>query len=465
MSVEVSSDDAARRTFLTQIEQGLALSAIIAWTSIEYRTLPIYKSVGLVVTAPGMAGEAHILAISIYNGRLIDYRRFPGEGLPHYQMLTRTEQGISAGYRVSCDPTTIVTALCAWATSRQAPTRKTLAALNEHNLLLLQKKAIIQASIQRRAQDQFARGVDRCSETMMSEMGLAYDSALPQMAQGLTSAARKRLDGDLKHLAADLVTSYFPRQEDGRFQLGATVLLTFYEAHISQSRDRQMWLEAYAPKRRRDPQTITLSLASLISVNHAYRWDQTRWQWDVRQRPTSEEARWGVSGLEIDRLGMDQRAEHIAFFAKRCEQADPSLADRVSLCLLLQDEGRIEEAFSLFDIELSLDALKILYGQPITEGHYTSGESWTAPMLHALRYAAPWRFASALATEKRLRLLWFPHQTQQRKAALMLSWADKQVKTPILEIEWTASNKLLAETAWKRPLDLDLKRFCAVELQ
>src|SRR5579884_2201157 len=280
MSVEVSPDDVARRTFLAQIEQRLVLSKI-AWASIEYRTLPIYKSVGLVVTAPEMPGEAHILAISIYNERLIDYRRFPGEGLPHYQLLIRTEQGISGGYRVSCDPTAIVTALCAWATSRQAPMRRALAPLNEHDLLPLRRRAMIQASIQQRAQDLLAQGVDRCSETMMSEMGLAYDSTLPQLAQGLTSEAQERLDDDLKHLGADLVTSYFPRREDGRFQLGATVLLTSYEAHISQSRDRQMWLVANAPKRHRDPQVITLSLVSLIGVNHAYRWDQARWQWDV----------------------------------------------------------------------------------------------------------------------------------------------------------------------------------------
>jgi hypothetical protein len=88
-----------------------------------------------------------------------------------------------------------------------------------------------------------------------------------------------------------------------------------------------------------------------------------------------------------------------------------------------------------------------------------SEENWAIPMLHALRYAAPWHFASALAAGKRLRLLWFPHQTQQRKASLMLTWANKQMRTPALEIEWTASNKVLAETAWQRSLALDLKRF------
>ncbi len=166
-----------------------------------------------------------------------------------------------------------------------------------------------------------------------------------------------------------------------------------------------------------------------------------------------------MSGLALDMVGLDQRADHLSFFTGRCALPNPSLVDRVSLCLLLQDEGRIEEAFALFDVDLTPNVLKILYGQRITEGHYMSQGSWAIPMLHALRRATPWRFASALATGKRLRLLWFPHQTQQRKASLMLTWANKQMGMPALEIEWTASNKVLAETAWKRPLDLDLKRF------
>ncbi len=463
MNTESSPDDAARRTFLTPITMLLSLSTI-AWTSMEYQILPVSRSIGLVVTAPGLPGEAHILAVSISNGRAMDYIRFPGEDIPHYQLLLGNGQGVSVGYRVSCDPTTIVAALCAWATSLQAPTKRTLAPVSEHDLLPLRRRAMVQASMQQRVQALLSQGVDRCSEPVMSELGLVYDDALPQLVQGLTVAARERLDGDLHHLAADLLVSHFPRQEDGRFPLEAMVLLVSYESHLTQGRDRQMWLVACAPKRRHDRQVITLSLASLIGANHADRWDQARWLWDVRQHPASDEVRWGVSGLALDMLGLDQRADHLSFFIGRCALPDPSLADRVSLCLLLQDEGRIEEAFSLFDVELTPNVLKILYGQRITEGHYMSQGSWAIPMLHALRRAAPWRFASALATGKRLRLLWFPHQRQQRKASLMLTWANKQMAMPALVIEWTASNKVLADTTWKRPLDLDIKRFCSIRM-
>ncbi len=177
MGTESSPDAAARRVFLSQIESFLSQSAI-AWTSIEYHTLPIYKSIGLVVTAPGMPGEAHILAVSIYNRRAIDYVQFPGTGIPHYQLLIGTEQGSSTGYRVSCDPTAIVSALCAWATSRHAPTKRALAPLNEHDLLALRPRAMIQASIQQRVQALLSRGVDRCGETMMGEFGLVHDGEL-----------------------------------------------------------------------------------------------------------------------------------------------------------------------------------------------------------------------------------------------------------------------------------------------
>ncbi len=87
----------------------------------------------------------------------------------------------------------------------------------------------------------------------------------------------------------------------------------------------------------------------------------------------------------------------------------------------LLDPDEIEEAFSLFNVDLTPNVLKILYGQHTTEGHYISEENWAILMLHALQYATPWRFAAALVAGKRLRLLWFPHQTQQRKASLMLT--------------------------------------------
>ena len=136
----------------------------------------------------------------------------------------------------------------------------------------------------------------------------------------LAPAAQQTLTDDLRHLAPDLLCTHFPREADGRFPLGATVLLTSYDSSLPQDRDRQMWLVVSAPQRRRDPQVLTLALASLIGANHAYRWDQARWFWDSRQEAASEKERWGVTDLDLSRLGLEKRSENLAFFAERCAQ-------------------------------------------------------------------------------------------------------------------------------------------------
>ncbi len=324
--------------------------------------------------------------------------------------------------------------------------------LSEYDLFPLKSRAAIQGAIQQRLEILLANGSDRCGAGMMDEFGLVHDRELLQMALGLTEGGRQRLDDDLQHLAPDLVASHFPREEDGRFPLNVVVLLASYAAYIPQTRDRQMWLIACAPKRRRDPQVITLSLASLIGVNHALRWDQARWLWDVRRAAASTRERWGVLGLDLAKLGLEKRAEHLAYFTQRCSLRGAALADQVALCLLLQDEGRVEEACALFGVELTSSLLNMLHDRSMDRG-------WAEPLFQALRYAALWRFAAALAGEKRQRLLWFPHQPYQSKASLMLVWANKRAGKVALDVEWTASNKQLAETAWKRPPDLDLIRF------
>ena len=79
---------AARRAFLARVETLLPMIGI-AWTSIEYRPLRPFGSVGLVVTAPQMPGEAQVVAISLYNKGAIDYAHFPGGGEPYYQLLIK----------------------------------------------------------------------------------------------------------------------------------------------------------------------------------------------------------------------------------------------------------------------------------------------------------------------------------------------------------------------------------------
>lgn len=166
-------------------------------------------------------------------------------------------------------------------------------------------------------------------------LGVIREESLSTLAQGLTPASQEILTDDLRYLAPDLLLGHFPRETDGRLLVGTTVLLASYASSLPQIRDRQMWLSVSAPKRRRDPQVVTLTLASLIGVNHAQRWDQARWFWDSRWEAASQEERWGVVDLDLARLGLEKHTENLAFFTERCAQPASSLADRVSLCLLL----------------------------------------------------------------------------------------------------------------------------------
>jgi hypothetical protein len=304
------------------------------------------------------------------------------------------------------------------------------------------------------------RGLERGSEELGQELGLVRASDFPHLVQGLTPTSQITLTDDLHALAPDVLMTYVPREADGRLPLKRTVLLTRYDAQRPQSQHRQMWLVACTPQRQRDPQVVTLTLASLIGVYHASRWDQARWLWDSRHQAASAEERWGVSGLVLEHLGLAKRAEHLAFYTERCAQAEVSLADRVSLCLLLQDEGRLEEAFALFGIELSLDALKILYKHPLSLHTYNTTKLWFSALREVLTLAAPWRFASLPASTHHC-LCVLPHQLQQRKACLILVTPNKRQKagTPSLLIEETTSNTFLPHVAWQRSKELDLMRF------
>lgn len=358
------------------------------------------------------------------------------------------------------DPQALVQALQSWAGVDQPLQRQALPALGEHDLTPLRQRATVCASIAQATQQALASGIERRSEALESALGLVRADDFSHLREQVASPSQSTLAADLHHLAPDLLMTHFPREADGRLPLGCTVLLASYDAAQPQRRNRQLWLAACAPQRRRDPQVVTLTLASLIGVNHAWRWDQARWFWDDQHQAASTEERWGVSGLTVERLGIKNRAEHVAFFAERCAQPHPSRADQVGLCLLLQDEGRLEEAFTLFGVELSAEVLNILYAQPLSLNTSYNIESWSSTLRSMLTSAAPWRFAD-LPAGTHHRLCALPHQTQQSKACLIIAMpkAREMAGTPCLFIKNTASNKLLPHVAWRRPLDLDLMRF------
>jgi hypothetical protein len=62
-----------------------------------------------------------------------------------------------------------------------------------------------------------------------------------------------------------------------------------------------------------------------------------------------------------------------------------------------------------------------------------------------------------------LRLFRLPHQTQQRKATIVLTVRDRRSGRPQLALDWSASNERLPLVAWQRDPDLDLLRFGLIE--
>lgn len=460
MSIESSPSEATRRAFLEQIE-ALLPGCGVTWTSIEYRRSRPFGSSGLTLTAPDMPGEAQICAVAQYSLSALNAPHLSNSTALSYQLLIKNK--ISPYFVEQCvsqDPQVIIAALKAWATFNQAPQRQELPALNTLDFAPMRRLVPIQASIAEKTRAALERGIERCSEACGRELGLVRAPDFHQVSATLTPSAQADLVDDLHHLAPDLLMSHFPREVDGRLPLRGTVLLATYDSLLPQSRDRQMWLAACAPQRRRDPQVVTLALVSLIGVNHAHRWDQARWLWDLRQEATSEKTRWGVAGLDLKMLGMENRDEHITFFTERCSRPDSSLADRVSLCLLLQDARRFEDAFALFGVEFSSDVAKVLYNQALSLYTATHTASWSATLIDVLASAAPWRF-TALPAGTHQRICALPHQPQQSKLCLMFVTPGKrqQGTAAILLLENTASNKVWPHTAWQRPLELDLKRF------
>lgn len=448
----------ARRAFLARVEALLPATGI-AWTSIDYRSLNPSGSVGLSLTAPGVSGTAQVVAIALSSTSTSDDTQPSEERKPYYQLLIKNTHDFFIEYCVSPDPKVIATALQVWASLGQEMQHKKLPAFNAEYFEPLRHVAIIRARIEATTQRALSEGIERSSETLGKMLGVVRADDLSVLALGLTPTAQNALAEDLRALAPDLLLAHFPREADGRLLMGAIILLASYASSLPQSRDQQMWLVACAPKRRRDPQVVSLALASLIGVNHAHRWDQARWFWDCRCEAAPEEERWGVANLDLARLGLEKRAENLAFFTERCAQPAPSLVDRVSLCLLLQDEGRFEEAFALFNVKLTADVVRLLYQQPFSFHTASQTINQSSTLMEALALAAPWRFAS-LPAGMHHRLCLLPHQTQQRKACLMLITPPKHQPSegPLLTIEYTASNKLLPHPAWRRPLDLELMR-------
>jgi hypothetical protein len=267
------------------------------------------------------------------------------------------------------------------------------------------------------------------------------------------------------------ISGGFPREDDGRLMLGATLLLQPQDPAITNELLRSDWLAAVGPVKRKDPQVITVGISSVIPGNHPYRWDTAEALWNPRLPEPGDGERRGVAGLDLSILGLKDRDKNIAALEKAVASPKASDADRVALCILLQDAGRFGEAFALFGLDANDDVWRVVSGQMLHAGLDKEREAWTAAVQDACRFCAPWLIKRLMtptdeaadkkrkAKTPRYRLFALPHQPQVSKTSLMLTADNAKGANPRFELEGVGSNTRLAEILWKRPIDMDIQRF------
>jgi hypothetical protein len=133
----------------------------------------------------------------------------------------------------------------------------------------------------------------------------------------------------------------------------------------------------------------------------------------------------------------------------------------------------------LYGVEIDKDLKRLCGGQKIYPPACCAyaDEKWVQRFHDWMRSCAPWLLGEATrreaeriaawAAEKKsrrrrlpvLKLLIFPGQHHSRKASLVLTSTDLEGNCPRLEIQATGGNTRLHESAWKRPLEIDLLRY------
>jgi hypothetical protein len=319
--------------------------------------------------------------------------------------------------------------------------------------------------------------LQRIVEGLKSRSGLAVVvEARTGPDHNLTAKGEAALRGDLAGLLPDRIRDGFPPDPRGALALKTTVLLACYETTSPPGRDRKLSLVGVGPQRRSDPQEIRIRLEALIPANQDHCWEQERWRWHTDSAHMEPTIQWGapvpVEALAAGTLSAPQLAEKMAI-------GTADAGEKAAMAILLQDEGRLLDALELYGIDIDGDLKRLCGGQKIYPPACCAyaDEKWVERLQEWMRTCAPWLLAGATqreaariaawAAEKSsrrrrrpvLKLLIFPGQHHSRKASLILTSADLEGTRPRLEIQATASNARLHESAWKRPLEIDLARY------
>ena len=257
----------------------------------------------------------------------------------------------------------------------------------------------------------------------------------------------------------------FPRDDDGRLSLGATLVLAGVPPISTNAQLRTQWLCAVGPAKRRDPQGITVGINWIIPGNQPYRLDSLPSIWDPKLPPASNAEHWGVD-WQLSKMepGKIDEAE-IDRLAALCKSGKATAADRAHLATRLQDAGRFGEAFDLYDIDVSEDVWRMASGGKLHAGSDDIMKAWSEATREAFWRTAPWKVAALIADlslgkKPKYRLFALPNQPQQSKTSLMLTVnVVGKVRRPLFDVEGNGSNNRLAELLWQRPIDLDIQRF------
>lgn len=196
------------------------------------------------------------------------------------------------------------------------------------------------------------------------------DDPDPDLLAHLTDEERRALDHDLASVSTARIKRHFPWYPTGRLALKTAVLLATYPTHSVST--RTVSLVAAGPDRRGDEQVIRVKLTALFPVNQTHRWQDSPWMWQVAEPPEL---------VETAKPGQSETKE--------------------AASVRLLDEGKIEDALSLFGVTLSDDLHRLLGGQrirpPACCAH--ADASWTDLLVSTLRQSAPWLLAPTVAEE------------------------------------------------------------------
>lgn len=457
--------------------------------TIEERPIEPFGVPGLIVTARGVPGAARIVAYGAEPGGRRVYDAVPLTGDPRdagYELLIAKQAPAlwASGPEVhlrTADPAEVARAVGAWCDAVPLPVLE-VQPIGANDLKPLRALAATRAAIAKAAEAGAAWSAlgllvicDPAAPVVPSPEGAPFPEPVTLTPDGAAALAE-----DLAAIDGPRLLTNVPRDARGQLALGVDVALASYASSYDDptipSRRSRAWLVARTPERRRDPQVVTLTLDLCVGGDRRHRWNETRWLWDGRV-VADETTRWGVTGLDPAGLRLEGRAGRIAALRERLASAGEAVqeADRAALCILLQDEGHVQEALDLYGITLDERLLAILRGDPEGTLPADYATHWPPALWAALRALAPWRCEGVLRAEEarvvarpatksarkrkpvRLRLLSLPKQTAISKASVMLVRAEDG--RPQLELESTGTTSIVPEVAWQRPVELDLRRF------